>query len=75
LEFGRDNQFGLGFARSTALDSAWERYPENPIIMDLADNWGIGHADLVVIDSVTYLYSATSQTQRGRYRLVWIAAE
>jgi hypothetical protein len=72
LEFGRDNQFGLGLARATAIDSTWELYPDNPIILDVADNWGIGHADFVVINGVTYLYTATSQTERGRYRLEWV---
>jgi hypothetical protein len=71
LEFGRDNQFGLGFARTTALDSQWELYEGNPAVMGLVDNWGIGHADLIVIDGMTYMYSATSQTTRGRYRLEW----
>ncbi|MDQ7026548.1 MAG: hypothetical protein Q9P44_13445 [Anaerolineae bacterium] len=72
LEFGRDNQFALGFARADQIDSAWDLYPDNPVIFDLSDNWGIGHADMIRIDGVTYLYSATSQSQRGRYRLVWI---
>jgi hypothetical protein len=71
LEFGRDNQFGLGFARAQLLDSQWEKYEGNPIIMGLVDNWGIGHADLIMINGVTYLYSATSQETRGRYVLVW----
>jgi hypothetical protein len=71
LEFGRDNQFGLGFARAQLLDSQWEKYEGNPIIMGLVDNWGIGHADLIMINGVTYLYSATSQDTRGRYVLVW----
>lgn len=71
LEFGRDNQFGLGFARSQSLDGQWEKYEGNPIIMGLVDNWGIGHADLIVINGITYLYSATSQETRGRYVLVW----
>lgn len=71
LEFGRDNQFGLGFARASTIDSVWEVYPGNPVILDLADNWGIGHADFLVLDDVTYLYTATSQTTRGRYRLAW----
>jgi hypothetical protein len=75
LEFGRDNQFGLGFARASSIDSAWELYPENPVILDLVDNWGIGHADLMVMDGITYLYSATSQRQRGRYRLDWKSTE
>ena len=71
LEFGRDNQFGLGFARATSLDSQWETYHDNPAVMGLVDNWGIGHADLIVIDGVLYMYSATSQETRGRYRLEW----
>jgi hypothetical protein len=71
LEFGRDNQFGLGFARAQALDSQWELYPGNPILGGLVDNWGIGHADLLVIDGVTYMITATSTSTRGRYRLAW----
>ncbi|MGJ3239286.1 MAG: hypothetical protein ACFE0Q_11315 [Anaerolineae bacterium] len=72
LEFGRDNQFGLGFARSTTLDGQWETLDRNPVVMGLVDNWGIGHADLLIIDGITYMYSATSQTTRGRYRLIWL---
>lgn len=73
LEIGSDTQFGLGLARSVSdqIDGAWEKFPENPIIMDMQFNWGIGHADLVMIDGVTYLYSATSTETRGRYVLVW----
>ena len=67
-----DNQFGLGFARSggTAIDGPWEKYPGNPVIMNLANNWGIGHADIVIVGPATYLYTATSTTTRGRYVLV-----
>lgn len=71
LEFGRDNQFGLGFARATALDSAWDLFDGNPILEGQVDNWGVGHADLLVIDGVTVMYTATSQTTRGRYILAW----
>jgi len=73
LERGMDTQFALGLARSTtnAIDGPWERYPGNPIIQDLAFNWGIGHADALVLDGVTYLYTATDQRTRGRYVLVW----
>jgi len=69
---GRDDQFGLGFARSVgpAIDGPWETYPGNPLIMGLADNWGIGHADIVIVGPATYLYTATSETTRGRYVLV-----
>jgi hypothetical protein len=74
LEIGMDTQFGLGFARSVdaQIDGTWEKYPGNPVIVDMGFNWGIGHADVLVIDSVTYMYTATSQTTRGRYMLVWV---
>ena len=67
-----DDQFGLGFARSAgpAIDGPWEKYPGNPVIMDVVNNWGIGHADVVIVGPATYLYTATSQTTRGRYVLV-----
>jgi len=67
-----DDQFALGFARSVgpAIDGPWEKYPGNPVIMDLANNWGIGHADVVIVGPATYLYTATSTTTRGRYVLV-----
>ncbi len=74
LEYGRDSQFGLGFARSAGndIDGAWEKFPGNPVLsVGVVDNWGIGHADLLVVEGVTWMYTATSQTTRGRYRLVW----
>ena len=74
LERGMDTQFGLGFARSVGdqIDGAWEKYPDNPVIMDVAFNFGIGQADLLVIDGVTYMYTATSESTRGRYTLRWV---
>lgn len=74
LEIGMDTQFALGFARSVGpeIDGPWEKYPDNPVIMDMTFNWGIGHADLLVVDGITYMYSATSQETRGRYVLTWI---
>ena len=73
LERGLDTQFALGFARSLGnrIDGAWEVYTGNPVLMDSGFNWGVGHADLLVLEGVTYLYSATSQHTRGRYKLVW----
>lgn len=73
LEIGSDTQFGLGFARSAgpAIDGPWQTFPNNPVIMDVQFNWGVGHADIVMMDGVTYLYTATSTTTRGRYRLAW----
>jgi hypothetical protein len=38
--------------------------------MDVVNNWGIGHADLITVGPATYLYTATSQTTQGRYVLV-----
>lgn len=73
LERGMDTQFGLGFARSTGpvIDGPWEKYPGNPVIMPVTFNWGIGHADLLVVNGETWLYTATSQKTRGRYILRW----
>jgi hypothetical protein len=74
LERGMDTQFGLGFARSTTdqIDGPWEKYAHNPVLQPTGFNFGIGHADLLVVDGVTYMYTATSQTTRGRYVLRWL---
>jgi hypothetical protein len=68
-----DDQFGLGLARSVGaeIDGAWEKFPGNPIIVDLPGNIGVGHADIVIVADATYLYTATSSLTRGRYVLVW----
>jgi hypothetical protein len=73
LERGMDTQFGLGFARSLTdkIDGAWEKYPGNPILFDTGFNFGVGHADLLVIDGQTIMYTATSDSTRGRYVLRW----
>lgn len=74
LERGMDTQFGLGFARSVGpeIDGPWEKYPGNPVVMDMGFNWGVGHADLLVNASgETIMYTATSQETRGRYVLRW----
>lgn len=68
---GRDNQFALGFARSLSLDGAWKKYPGNPVLDNVIDNWGIGHADLLIANGVTYMYTGTPQMKRGRYMLVF----
>jgi hypothetical protein len=74
LERGMDTQFGLGFARSLtdALDGPWETYAGNPVLGDVAFNWGIGHADLLVIDGVTTMITAGTTAARGRYELRWV---
>lgn len=73
LERGMDTQFALGLARSLTdqIDGPWEKFPGNPILRDISFNWGIGHADVLLLDGVTYLYTATSQQTRGRYVLRW----
>ncbi|MCC7359867.1 MAG: hypothetical protein IT317_10340 [Anaerolineales bacterium] len=70
---GGDTQFNLGFARSLgpAIDGPWEKFGGNPVLGDVPGNVGLGHADLLVLDGVTYLYTATSASTRGRYVLVW----
>ncbi len=77
LERGMDTQFGLGFARSIGpeIDGPWEKFSGNPVVMDMNFNWGIGHADLLVVDGVTIMYTATSQQTRGRYVLNWVEGE
>jgi len=73
LEIGSDTQFGLGLARSLTnnIDGEWETFEGNPIIMDMQFNWGIGHADFIIIDGISYLYTSTSIDTRGRYELRW----
>ncbi len=68
-----DNQFGIGLARTTAskLDGPWEKFPGSPIIQDLPGNIGLGHADLIVIDGQTFLYTSLNGWTRGRMALVW----
>jgi len=70
---GGDTQFNLGFARSTTdqINGPWGKYPGNPVLGDVPGNVGLGHADMLVLDGVTYLYTATSGSTRGRYVLKW----
>lgn len=73
LNRGWDTQFALGFARSVSdeIDGAWEKWQDNPALRPLSPNFGIGHADLLVINGQTILYTATSMDTRGRYILRW----
>jgi hypothetical protein len=68
-----DTQFNLGLARSLGpqIDGPWEKYAGNPLLLDVPGNVGVGHADLLVLDGRTYLYTATSDHTRGRYQWVW----
>jgi hypothetical protein len=68
-----DSQFGLGLARSLTgqIDGPWEKYPGNPILVDLPGNIGLGHADLVVLDGRTILYTALQRDRRSRLALEW----
>jgi len=56
------------------VDGAWEKYPGNPILVDLPGNIGVGHADLVVLDGRTYLYTSLDGVTRSRLMLIWDAA-
>ncbi len=68
-----DSQFGLGLARSLTdrIDGPWEKSQGNPILVDLPGNIGLGHADLVVVDGQTILYTALEKDKRSRLALVW----
>jgi hypothetical protein len=70
---GGDSQFGLGLARSQpgVIDAPWETHAGNPILADLPGNIGLGHADLLVLEGVTYLYTSLDGERRSRLRLVW----
>jgi beta-xylosidase len=52
------------------IDGPWEKYPDNPIILDLPGNVGVGHADLLLVGQATYLYTTTDAGTRGRYVLL-----
>lgn len=73
LEAGMDTQYALGFARSVTdqIDGAWEVYPDNPVLQDVGFWVGIGHADLLIVDGVTWMYTQTGENTRGRYKLAW----
>jgi hypothetical protein len=68
-----DSQFGLGLARSLGdrIDGPWEKYPGNPLLVDLPGNVGLGHADLVVVRGQTLLYTSLDGQVRSRLALVW----
>ena len=71
-----DTQFGLGLARSLTaqIDGPWEKFPGNPLLVDMPGNIGLGHADLVVSGGRTYLYTSLDGVRRSRLALVWSAA-
>lgn len=68
-----DSQFGLGLACSLTdqFDGPWEKFPGNPLLIDLPGNVGIGHADLIVLDGQTVLYTSLDGVQRSRLVLMW----
>lgn len=68
-----DTQFGLGLARSSTdqIDGPWETFAGNPLLVDVPANIGIGHADLVVSDDRTYLYTSLDGEARSRLVLQW----
>ncbi len=68
-----DTQFALGLARSQtpAIDGPWETLSDNPILVDLPGNVGVGHADLLVQEGMTWLYTSLDGKMRSRLRLAW----
>ena len=68
-----DTQFGLGLARSRTnqIGGLWEKFPGNPILAGLPGNIGLGHADLVVVNGQTLLYTSLNGATRSRLALVW----
>jgi hypothetical protein len=73
LNRGWDTQFALGFARTVGgeIDGAWEKWDGNPAILPLSPNFGVGHADMLIVDGETIMYTATSMSTRGKYVLRW----
>jgi hypothetical protein len=63
-----DTQFALGLARSLSphIDGPWETYPGNPILVDLPGNVGVGHADLVIDNGKTILFTSLDGETRSR---------
>jgi hypothetical protein len=68
-----DTQFALGLARSTTnqIDGPWERYSDNPILVDQPGNVGVGHADIVLRNGQTLLYTSLDGSVRSLLLLVW----
>ena len=68
-----DTQFALGMARTLTdqIDGPWELFSDNPILVDNPGNIGLGHADLVVLDGQTILYTSLDGIVRSRLVLVW----
>jgi hypothetical protein len=68
-----DSQFGLGLARSLTarIDGPWETYPHNPILVNLPGNVGLGHADVIVLEGQTFLYTSLDGARRSRLMLQW----
>lgn len=68
-----DNQFGIGLARSLTneLDGEWEKFDNNPLIIDLPGNIGLGHTDIVIDNGITYMYTSLDGVVRSRLVLVW----
>jgi len=69
-----DTQFGLGLARTLTdqIDGPWETYPNNPILIDLPGNVGLGHADVIVFNGETLLYTSLDGKSRSRLSLQWV---
>lgn len=68
-----DTQFALGLARSqpNQMDGPWDLFPDNPILVDMPGNIGLGHADIITIDGQTFIYTSLDGETRSRLVLAW----
>lgn len=68
-----DTQFGLGLARSRTreIDGPWEKFPANPLLTNLPGNIGLGHADVVLSNGQTVLFTSLDGITRSRLTLQW----
>jgi hypothetical protein len=55
------------------IDGPWEKFAGNPILVDLPGNVGLGHADLIILNGQTLLYTSLDGKTRSRLVLIWRA--
>lgn len=70
-----DTQFALGLARTIAGPGRWSLgdLPRQPTAGRPARQRGVGHADLLVLNGKTLLFTSLDGVQRARLGLVWSA--
>lgn len=53
------------------MDGPWETFSGNPILLDVPGNVGVAHADLVVHEGETFLFTSLDGETRSRLILQW----